>query len=96
MKFIINHLPTGKQESYRSTDWSSFESYLSDILNHKMGNEFEFIVDGKMVDFDTAVKASVIARQDWEAKRSLTKKQIWVLHGSCNLKRNWHQKWVKK
>jgi|GEM_PF-6849053 len=96
MKFVINHLPTGKQESYRSTDWSSFESYLSDILNHKMGNEFEFIVNGKMVDFDTAVNASVIARQDWEAKRAITKKQIYVLHGSCNVKSNYRKIWVKK
>jgi hypothetical protein len=102
MKFIINYIESGKQEKYRSTDWTSFEDEVHSIARHIHNGttcyvcDFEFIINGKVVSFDDAIKAAASARQAWEDKRASTKRPIRILRGVCNIPSNWHTVWVNK
>jgi len=97
MKFIINNAATGEQRKYRATAWSGFETTVHEI--YRFGDpesEIEFIVDGKVITLDGAIKAAASARQAWEDKRASTKRPIRVLVGASGLTSNHHTVWVNK
>lgn len=98
MKFKLTYKPTGNQLKYRATDWTSFESDLHriELDNDELKLEYEYFINDKSVDFDAAVAAVKVARQEYWDKLNLTKKEVWVLHGVCNLPQNWCSYWVKK
>jgi hypothetical protein len=97
MKFIITNNATGEKRKYRATAWTSFENDVHEI--YRFGDpkmEIDFIVDGKVVNLDGAIKAAADARQAWEDKREATKRPIRVLVGASSLPSNWHTVWVNK
>jgi len=99
MKYQINYI-NGETKKFRKNNWTSFESevwYISLYVNSGMSeSDFEILVDGKIVDLQTAMQAASFARKEWELKRAETKKPIRVLHGVANLPSNWHTVWVNK
>jgi len=97
MKFIVTDKASGEQRKYRATDWSGFENTVHEI--YRFGDpesEIEFIVEGKVVNLDGALKAAASARQAWEDKRELTKRPIRVLIGASSLPSNYRTVWVNK
>jgi hypothetical protein len=103
MKFIINYKQLNSQMLFRATDWASFESAVWDICvsvadNPNEENDYEFIVEGRIVNLDLAYKAAIFARKEWEAKRAAKKKQIWVRKQGTfgNTQNNFHKIWVNK
>ena len=97
MKFIINYKFNGTQRKYRATGWSWFGADVQHIqMSGEPESNFEFIVEGKVVTLDGALKAFDDAFKVWEDKRALTKKPIRVLQGVCNLPSNWRTVWVNK
>jgi hypothetical protein len=100
MKYQITYNPTGETEKFRKNDWQSFESEVWSISRYvtcgMSESDVEILVDGKVVDLQTAIQAASFARKEWELKRSETKKQIRVFRGAANLPSNWHFVWVNK
>jgi hypothetical protein len=103
MKFIINYKKTNEQAKYRATDWTSFEAEVRDIYfwvdqNPNQEQEYEFIVDGKIVSLEFANEAAKFAREEWEVKRAESKKQVWVRKQGTfgNTANNFHKVWVNK
>lgn len=97
MKFIINYKAIDEQRKYRATDWTGFENDVHEIYRcDDPESEFEFVVEGKVVNLENAIKAAASARQAWEDKRASTKRPIKVLMGASSLPSNWHTVWVNK
>lgn len=103
MKFIINYKQTQSQAKYRATDWATFEAEVLDIylwvLDHpNQENDYEFIVEGKVLSLHLAYEAATFSRKEWEAKRADKKKQIWVRKQGTygNTPNNFHKIWVGK
>ena len=101
MKFQITYKATGEVAKFRANDWQSFDSEVWDIQrfvsNHYTSeSDYEFIVEGKVVNLDLAIKAATFARKEWEYKRSMTKKPVWISQGATALPNTYRQVWVKK
>jgi hypothetical protein len=101
MKFQITYKATGEVVKYRSNQWIDFEYAVWDISRYVSTFntpelDYEFVVEGKIVSLDLAEKAAVFARKEWEAKRSMTKKQVWISQGATALPNTYRQVWVKK
>ena len=101
MKFQINYKRDNKQANYRANQWMDFESEAWDIfrwvLDHPdQESDYEFVVEGKVVNMDLAQKAATHARKEWEAKRATTHKQISVSQGATCLSNTFRKVWVKK
>lgn len=101
MKFQITYKATGEIAKFRANQWRDFESETWDILlwvsHHPITeNDYEFVVDGTVVSLDLAQKAATFARKEWEAKRSMIKKQVWISQGATALPNTYRQVWVKK
>jgi len=80
MKFIINH--KGTTQKYNASGWSDFESTLLEIQSWILNNycqelDFEFVVDGKIVNLKEAFEAANQVWEDIKNKRNKNKKQIW-------------------
>jgi hypothetical protein len=99
MKYQINYA-TGETQKFRKNDWTSFECEIWSIVRYvncgMSESDIEILVDGKVVDLQTAIQAASFARKEWELKRAETKKPIRVLIGAANLPSNYHTVWVKK
>lgn len=101
MKFKITFNATGEVAKYRANDWQSFEAEVWEVLRFVSAyntdeSAYEFMVDGKVVSLDLAQKAATFARKEWEAKRSMTKKSVWISQGATALPNTYRQVWVKK
>ena len=102
MKFQITYKATGEVAKFKSNQWKDFEAEVWDILlwvskYPNTENDYEFVVDNKVVSLDLAQKAATFARKEWEAKRATTHKQITRRKQGTqgNFKNNFETVWVK-
>jgi hypothetical protein len=102
MKFQITYKATGEVAKFRANQWRDFEAEAWDIftwvLHHPTTEvDYEFMVEGKVINMDLAQKAATYARKEWEAKRATTHKQITKRKQGTqgNFKNNFETVWVK-
>jgi hypothetical protein len=101
MKYQITFKATGEVANFRANDWQSFEAEVLEISNYVFvyntsEADYEFLVEGKVVSLDLAMKAANFARNEWLAKRAETKKPIRISQGATNLPNTYKTIWVKK
>jgi hypothetical protein len=101
MKFQITFKQTGEVAKYRANDWQSFEAEIFHIIRwvstyNAPETDYEFIVEGKIVNLDLAQKAATFARKAWEHKRAETKKPIRVSQGATCLPNTYRTIWINK
>ena len=101
MKYQITFKESGVVKTYRADQWLDVESDLDDIerclyVHPGLANDFVFVLNGKTVSRGEMCNAVLKAREDFYAKRALTKKPVWISQGATALPNTYRQVWVKK